>query len=104
MNRIEHLLTILGEECAEVAVRCSKAKRFGLQEVQPQQPFTNAERIMIEVNDLYGILKMLNDEGILVAEPDPFAIARKIEKVEKFLLYSQQCGTLDADAVGKGCD
>ncbi len=33
MNRRDHLLDILAEECAEVAIRVSKALRFGLDEV-----------------------------------------------------------------------
>lgn len=97
MNRIEHLLDILGEECNEVAVRCSKAMRFGLQEIQPGQELTNAQRIMIEVNDVYAMLAMLNDAGVIDPEPNLKAIEDKVFKVEKFLLYSKECGTLDGD-------
>jgi hypothetical protein len=98
VNRIEHLLTILGEECAEVAVRCSKAKRFGLQEVQPGHALTNAQRIMAEVQDVFAALEMLGTEGALETMVDPVAIDKKIAKVEEFLLYSKECGTLDGDA------
>jgi len=104
VNRLEHLLTILAEECNEVAVRCSKAKRFGLSEVQPGQDLTNAQRIMVEVNDIYAALLMLAEEGAIDPDPDLEAIGRKQAKVEQFLLYSQECGTLDQGAVGKGCD
>jgi len=34
MNRMEHLLAVLAEECAEVAQRCSKAQRFGMHQKQ----------------------------------------------------------------------
>lgn len=94
MNRLEHLLFILAEECAEVAQRASKAARFGMDEVEPGQSLNNAQRLMVEVNDLYAALKMLDDEGVIYPNPDFDAIDAKIAKVEKFLEYSRCCGTL----------
>jgi NTP pyrophosphatase (non-canonical NTP hydrolase) len=94
MNRQEHLLTILGEECAEVAQRASKALRFGLGEVQPGQELTNAERIEGELTDLFSVVEMLVDEGHLVLKNRQDAAAAKRAKVEKFLRLSEQLGTL----------
>lgn len=91
MDRIDHLLIILAEECAEVSHRCSKALRFGLSEIQEGQDHTNAERIMQEYDDLKGVLKMLMDEGAL-RQPNARASHRKIEKVEKYLKYSKSIG------------
>jgi hypothetical protein len=95
MTRQEHLLTILGEEAVEVAKRCSKALRFGLDEVQPGQELDNQERLIEEVNDMAAVLQMLQAEGLL---PSPLTDDRMIEakraKVEHFLEYSKQCGTL----------
>lgn len=96
MNRTEHLLSIVVEECAEVALRCSKAMRFGLDDAEPGQKFTNAQRICAEYNDLVAVLEMLNDE---LGLPDLLhsqwrqAISVKKSKL-KFLLYSRECGTL----------
>jgi len=42
LNRAEYLLSVLAEECCEVAQRATKAQRFGLREIQPDQPFNNA--------------------------------------------------------------
>lgn len=92
MNRTEHLLTILSEECAEVAQRASKALRFGLEEAQPGHA-TNASRITQELNDLLGVMKMLVDEG-LIPEPDLGAADAKRDRVEEYLRYSDVCGTL----------
>lgn len=95
MDRVEHLLWILAEEAAAVAQRASKAARFGLSETQPGQPFTNAERIMHEWHDLLAAMEMLMDAGPLNPLPDPArVIAAKKAKVEKFLRYSAECGTL----------
>jgi hypothetical protein len=97
MNRLNHLLWVLAEECAEVAQRASKAARFGMDEVQPGQPLTNEERIWQEMNDLAALGEMLialRGSGGLSRD----AIEAKKEKVEKFLLYSAECGTLNPSA------
>lgn len=97
MNRKEHLLTVAGEEALEVAHRISKAKRFGLAEVQPGQSLDNAQRILEEWHDLQASVELLMDEGLL-PKPDPTVSAQakqaKREKIERFLAYSRQCGTL----------
>lgn len=102
MTRTEHLLTILAEECAEVAQRVSKALRFGLAEVEPGQPLTNAQRIMGEVNDLVAVYSML--AGPVVSPTTPLFegsveewhrdVAAKQAKVQHYLAYSEVCGTL----------
>lgn len=94
MNRTEHLLSCLAEECAEVAQRVSKALRFGLTEVQPGQPLTNAQRIGQEFHDLLAVVEMLEDEGALDRPTDTHAIERKKAKVLAFLEYAEQCGAL----------
>jgi len=97
MNRREHLLTILSEECAEVAKEASKANRFGLNDHQPGQPETetNRKKLTEELNDLIAIAEMLYDEGYI----DDFLELDKMElkkvKVEKYLLYSKKAGTLN---------
>lgn len=94
MNRTEHLLTTLAEECAEVAQRCSKAARFGLSEVQPGQDLTNAQRILQEWYDAIAVLQMLIADGALPVPASHESVLAKKEKVERFLVYSAQCGTL----------
>lgn len=97
MNVIENLIDSLGEECAEIAQRCSKANRFGAGEIQPGQPLTNAQRIEGELNDLMGVVAMLNTLGVLNFTPDPERIRAKKEKVLKFLDHSKACGALVDD-------
>ena len=96
MNRLEHLLTIGGEECNEIGQRFSKAARFGMLEIQPGQSLTNRERILGEFADLCGALELMTPGATidgLVAVLRPQIDAKKA-KVEKFLLYSEKCGTL----------
>lgn len=101
MNRNEHLLTIASEEALEVAHRISKAKRFGLGEVQPGQLLDNAQRIMEEWHDFQASMELLMEEGLL-PRPDDAACAqakqRKREKIERFLAYSLECGTLTLES------
>ena len=100
MNRVEHLLTQLGEECAEVAQRSSKAARFGLLEVQdaPENVghLNNSERIIVEYADILAVVEMLADEGHLVINHETLALLKKAkkEKIEKYLLYAAKVGTL----------
>ena len=98
MTRKEHLLTILSEECAEVIQRVSKALRFGLDEKEPGQKFTNSERITEELHDIIAVIEMLRDEGCLRRERTGkvlLAFKLKQEKVERYLKYSEKRGTLN---------
>lgn len=92
MTRTEHLLWILAEECAEVAQRASKAARFGLLEVQPEQQLTNLERVIYELNDLVATADMIEPMWT-----DEKMIDAKKAKIEKYLAYSVQCGTFDEE-------
>jgi hypothetical protein len=100
MNRQEHLFTIVGEEGGEVAQRASKVVRFGLTEVQPgQEPGKekdNRARLLGEVADLCGAIELAlpgtsMDELVAALRPD---IDAKKVKIEKFLEYSKEVGTL----------
>jgi hypothetical protein len=93
MNRQEHLMTIAMEECAEVAQRISKALRFGMEEVQPGQGLTNRDRIRQEYSDLASALEMLG-----IGAPLGKWMDEKRAKVETFLRYSEQCGTLKGES------
>lgn len=123
MERIEHLLTIAGEECNEIAQRCSKALRFGLTQVQerrddrPEQnpeKLNNKQRIEDEFQDLIAALDMLgivdvsgipHPEGTeWVVRIDIDKVRAKQAKVEHYLKMSDELGTLtrnvdDPDAV-----
>jgi hypothetical protein len=96
MTEIEHLLIIAAEECGEVAVRVSKALRFGLGEREPNQPFTNVQRIAGEFSDLIAVLEMITERGLPIMEVgDRHAIDAKKVKVATYLDYSESCGTLE---------
>ena len=96
MTKTEHLLLCVMEECAEVSQRASKALRFGLEEIQPGQQLTNAQRLVLEYADLYAVFEMLGDEYPHLPRVLTVDVEAKKAKVKQFLHYSEQCGTLSA--------
>ena len=96
MNRQEHLLVILSEECAELSKEVSKALRFGLNDHAPLSAETNAQRIVAEFNDLVAVFRMLSENNIFNPEDllNDKSIQDKKEKVERYLTYSKLVGTL----------
>lgn len=95
MNRTEHLLTCLAEECDEVGQRVAKALRFGLREVQPGQPLTNGDRILEELRDLFAVAEILAGEGVIGwCMPDRLEVNAKLAKIERFMAISRREGVL----------
>lgn len=96
MRRQEHLIAIIAEEAAEVAQRATKALRFGIYEVQPGQEKNNLRRMLEDQCDLLAVVSMLLDGKVGDPLPDfNDLIEAKKKRVEKFLKYSEHCGTLD---------
>lgn len=97
MDRREHLLTCLAEECTEVGQRVAKALRFGLAEVQAGQTLTNRQRIAEEYRDLVAVANILVEEGILaghemaVLQKD---VDAKRTKIERFMEIGHREGVL----------
>lgn len=95
MNKKEYLLSCLSEECGEVTQAVSKILRFGSDDHHPDAPVyeTNKKRLSDECNDIYAVLIMLADKGII----DPInldAIQAKKEKVQKYMDEYYDEGTL----------
>lgn len=97
ITEVEHLLICLNEECVEVAQRCDKALRFGLDDTDPTIPGAPTERTRIaqEFYDLLAIVEMLEERGVLNRTGDTHAIERKKAKVLHFMEYARQRGTLE---------
>lgn len=107
MSREDHLLCVLGEECAEVAQRVAKCLRFGRLEAQPGKP-DNTDRLAAELNDLLAAITHLERAGVLPAYwRNGEAQAAKLRKVDEMLGYSDACGRLldsPARAAGEAGD
>lgn len=110
MTLREHFLAIAAEEAVEVAQRCTKALRFGLDQIQQayddvpwQNPghLTNADRIREEVADLLGTLDLLGLLDLTCIGDSKLRdlAAAKQAKITRYLHIALQEGTLDGVVV-----
>lgn len=89
MNETEHLLTIVAEECCEIAQVACKANRFGLSHVGGVGAETNTRKIERELAQLIAVAELL---GFKIREEDK---AAKREKLKEFMTYARGLGTLN---------
>ena len=98
MNKQEHLLVLLMEECAEVQHACSKALRFGLHDKWPEKAASNIECVAQELIDVKAIAKLLSEECVLPVEltsDDALKVQNKIVRVKAMMNYSVNKGKLE---------
>lgn len=94
MNKIEYLLQCLQEECNEVAQAASKVNRFGLDNSWETET-TNREFLIMELNDLFGVIQTLQVEKVLpVPLSDITKIRAKVDKIKWAMDYSRNKGVL----------
>lgn len=95
MDRNEHLLVCLAEECDEVGQRVMKALRFGLDEVQKGQEFNNSERIVDELEDLVAVGMLCREAGLICNFlPTVGRIEAKRAKIERYMQIGISTGAL----------
>jgi hypothetical protein len=93
MTELENALVKLSEECNEVAQRCTKALRFGMEEIQAIQELTNAARIRGEMAGLMAAYDKLVRMGVL-EYPKTHEIHDASTKKDKYFEYSKKVGTV----------
>ena len=86
MDRVEHIVACLGEECGEVQQKVGKSLRFGLFNANPETSNTHWAELRREVHDLVAVYEMLCEEFKLDTELDRNLILEKKEKVEHYML------------------
>lgn len=96
MNRLEELLIILSEECAEVSQAAIKCVRFGMNSVSTLDPTgpNNTQRLESELGDLLAMYKLVFQESNLSEENIMKAAEAKLVKVEKFMRNAATAPTL----------
>lgn len=93
MNLEEHLLTLLVEECVEIAHETTKALRFGLDDRYVKDDIiykTNRQRIVDEIHDLFGIFDLLQEANIIPEELDRKQIELKKEKAQRYIKHARE--------------
>lgn len=93
MNKTEHLLTVLIEECSEVQYEACKALRFGLDDSNPLQPErgNNLQRLSQELDHLLSTIHLLAKEGICQM---PMVLQDKQDRIAIYMEYARSRGTL----------
>jgi hypothetical protein len=86
MNRMEHLLACLGEECGEAQQEVGKCLRFGHNTTNGKTGGINLMNLKREVNDIVAMFYMVMEEAELYPKLDAAGIKRKQEKVEAFFI------------------
>lgn len=97
MNQLQHLLAKLAEEGSEIAQIALKTTQFGPEEVMPGQPLSNFQRCHSELDDLWAIVEMLNDQYEFNYAQSRERIEAKKEKVRKYLEYSIHLGLVEGN-------
>jgi len=96
MTKNEYLMTVAMEECAEIQQAISKSLRFGLDNCHPNDSsITNGDQIVIEFAQLWGVITMLGEAGVLphFSATSLGEIARaKKGKVAKYMELSRELG------------
>ncbi len=98
MNRKEYLLVCLSEEMGEVQQAIGKILRFGLDDSAPDilNAEPNSQLLVKEIHDVLALIGMVEAELNLTPtfrQRDQM-IEKKQEKVERFMDYSRDRGTL----------
>lgn len=92
MNRLQYLLGKLAEESSEISQISLKTSYFGMDAVYESE--TNVQLIHNELNDLNGIIRMLNDEFNFSYTIDESKIKAKIKNVNNCYNYGIECGMI----------
>lgn len=97
-SSLNRILAQISIDALDAGARASKAVRFGLAEIQPEQtiPYSNQARMLSACADLIGIIGYAIECYNLEFEQAEFdrLFFEKGAKIERFLEHSVKCGTL----------
>lgn len=69
----------------EASIRASKALRFGLAEVQPEQPYDNAARLAHEIGDILCMVELLVEHGMVAEHEIEAGTANKRRQLMRYM-------------------
>ena len=86
-NYSEELLTILGEECAEVIQILAKIERFGQDSCYPGETKNNMDRLHEEIADILAVVDLLLNEEMLDDHKLQNGKLKKRVKLNQFMKF-----------------
>ena len=84
LEKIDEIMNILSEECAEVIQAISKCNRFGIDNLKPGKPKTNREHLEEELGDLLAMVELLQSIEVVSDAGLEIAKQAKFEKLKKW--------------------
>ena len=94
MTPAQYLLSVLMEECNEVAHATSKINRFTVHDSHTPGGPTNLETLILEWNDLIAVKEMVEAELRIKIEANQERIAAKKQRVLEYMSYSRLLGVV----------
>jgi NTP pyrophosphatase (non-canonical NTP hydrolase) len=89
-EKINEVMNILSEECAEVIQAVSKINRFGMDNYKPGKPKTNRQHLEEELGDLMAMIDILQELEVVSYTNIEKASEAKHEKLKKWSnIYEQ---------------
>ncbi|BBC78074.1 nucleoside triphosphate pyrophosphohydrolase [Escherichia phage EcS1] len=96
MNRLQHSLLKLSEECNEVAQICSKIIQFGFDSEYEGE--TNREKLYNELTDVLACIEYVKWHSDFEFAPSTNRILDKTDKLQKYREISEDLGYVTTDA------
>jgi len=89
-EKINEVMNILSEECAEVIQAVSKINRFGMDNYKPGKPKTNRQHLEEELGDLMTMIDILQEMDVVSYANIERAAEAKHEKLKKWSTIYEQ--------------
>ena len=83
-SKINEVMDILQEECAEVIQIVSKIRRFGIDEIHLKRGMSNREMLCEEVGDVLCMVELLRELEIIDDTSIQSAVQNKRKKLEQW--------------------
>ena len=83
-TRIQEILDILQEECAEVIQNISKCRRFGLDNEYLKGSGTQREQLTKEIGDVLAMVELLKEHGVITQTELDLAKRNKFAKLHQW--------------------
>jgi NTP pyrophosphatase (non-canonical NTP hydrolase) len=83
-DKVNEILDILQEECAEVIQNVSKCRRFGLDNVYLNGTGTQRENLAKEIGDVLAMIELLQEHGVVSEEELQLARKNKFNKLKQW--------------------
>lgn len=89
-EKIDEVMNILSEECAEVIQAVSKINRFGMDNYKPGKPKTNRQHLEEELGDLMAMIDILQEMDVVSYANIERAAEAKHEKLKQWSTIYEQ--------------